>query len=135
MAETMIQATYSLVAEEIIWGQVKPWWFYVNILGIRSVLNQLIHLVGTWREGGSCSRPIISISVDAKLDLMGFVPYKSVEHPGSWAIPLYAKKQNCLLVTKKFVLSFFCLQKKKAVLAKGLNLPQNLLGIQMCGRM
>jgi len=75
MVETMIQATYSLVAEEIVWGQVRPWRFYVNILGIRSVLNQFIHLAGTWREGGLCSRPIICISVDAKLELMGFVPH------------------------------------------------------------
>lgn len=56
-----------------------------------------------------------------------FLPYQSVEHPGSWNTPLCAKKQNCLFFFffYKTICAFVFLPITKAALLKGLNSPKS----------
>lgn len=68
--ETMVQATYSSVEEGIIWGQVWPWPRYVNISGIRPILNQLIHLARNHLHFWLCVSYV-------HLELVWFSPYET----------------------------------------------------------
>lgn len=78
LVETMIQGTYSFVEEGIIWGHAWPWWCYVNTPGISLVLKQLVH------SARNCLFLIVCVRTWARLELLWFAVYQSVEGTGSW---------------------------------------------------
>lgn len=109
MGETMIQATYSFMEEEIIWGQVWPWQRYVNTSGIRSVLSQLIHLASTLRGGGLCSILIVCIRVyacQAGLGVLFFFFFNHTKVLNTLALEIH----YCVLRNRIALFFFFFLQ-------------------------